>query len=62
MIAGMDLPIIIDYAFYSKDNMRLTGYKVMTNGDGVSSRDDYMFISDHFPVKTTYTYYKLAHE
>ena len=62
VIAGMDLPIIIDYAFYSKDNMRLTGYKVMTNGDGVSSRDDYMFISDHFPVKTTYTYYKLAHE
>ncbi len=62
VIAGMDLPIIIDYAFYSKDNMRLTGYKVMTNGDGVSSRDDYMFISDHFPVKTTYTYYKLADE
>ncbi len=62
VIADMDLPIIIDYAFYSKDNMRLTGYKVMTYGDGVSTRDDYMFISDHFPVRTTYTYYILADE
>ena len=59
VFAGMDLPLVIDYAFYSKDNMQLTGYKVMTNGDGVSSRDDYVFVSDHFPVQTSYTYYIL---
>ena len=50
------LSLVIDYAFFSQDNLNLKKYKIMTQGDGVSSRDDYVFISDHFPVMTTYSY------
>ena len=49
--------VVIDYAFFSADNLKLTSYKVMTNGDEYGSkREDYMYVSDHFPVRTTYTY------
>ena len=43
-----DFKIIIDYAFYSP-GLTLTSYEVMEG-------DDYVKVSDHYPIKTTYTY------
>lgn len=54
-VAAIGLPVVIDYAFYSADNLQLTDYKIMTQGDGEgNARADYMFVSDHFPVQTSY--------
>ena len=54
-IKALNVPIVIDYAFFSSDNMTLTSYKVMTEGDEWgNTREAYMYVSDHFPVRTTY--------
>ncbi len=54
-VDAIGLPVVIDYAFYSADNLQLTSYKIMTQGDGEgNAAADYMFVSDHFPVKTSY--------
>ena len=48
----VQVKLIIDYAFYSPD-MTLLEYEVMNDDDG---DDDYARISDHYPIRTRYTY------
>ena len=45
----LNMRLIIDYAFYSPE-MTLIEYEVMTD-------KEYEKISDHFPIRTKYTYY-----
>ncbi len=45
----LKVKLIIDYAFYSP-SLTLTEYEVMTG-------EDYVKISDHYPIRTQYTYY-----
>ena len=44
----LSVKLIIDYAFYSP-NLTLTEYEIMLG-------EDYVKISDHYPVRTSYTY------
>ena len=54
-IAELGVAIVIDYAFFSAETMRLLSYSVMTDGDSYgNTRADYVYVSDHFPVKTVY--------
>ena len=47
--------LVVDYAFFSPE-LTLTSYNSIAKGDGTFSRDDYFFVSDHFPIITTYEY------
>ena len=49
------LTMVADYTFFSP-GLRLKRYQMMTYGDGKHTREDYVFISDHFPLLTEYDY------
>lgn len=55
LIETINVPLIIDYAVFSADNLRLIDYKVMSDGDAFgNTMEDYRYVSDHFPVQTQY--------
>ena len=49
LLASVNIKIILDYALYSANNLTLMSYQVVTG-------EDYEYVSDHYPVLTTYVY------
>ena len=47
-VTDLKLPIVIDYTFYSK-GLHLNKYEVLTG-------NDYISVSDHYPIRTVYQY------
>lgn len=49
-LKNMNVPVVIDYAFHST-GMELTSYEVVMDSLG-----SYEFVSDHYPVRTSYKF------